>query len=197
MADPLTIVGTASAVSSLLAALNAALCRIEEWTKSITTDSHYQLVMGLDRSIYCCRLLMERIDRELFSLQRAEGNRLDVASRVTLLFKTKDMKDVQNMINLQTNALVLLLTACNWYYDPTFTYIQLEFVSLSEQRTLIETPQTRTALRRADDECRSIQVHRDNDSFHSYGTMTSIASSKRSIIFDFDQVLFSSSIYNR
>ncbi|KAK3332562.1 hypothetical protein B0T19DRAFT_415985 [Cercophora scortea] len=215
MADPLTIIGTASAVSSLvgligksistiadirsqwksvdltvltfesqLASLNAALCKIEEWTTSITTDPHYQLVMDLDRSIYCCRLLMERIDRELSSLQRAEGNRLDVASKITLLFKTGGMKDVQNMIDLQTNALVLLLTACNC-------------VSLSEQRTLLETPQTRTTLRRADDECLSMLVHRDDDSLQSYGTLTSIASSKRSIIFDFDQVLFSSSIYNR
>jgi hypothetical protein len=144
MADPLTILGAAGSVVSIidvlgktistisklrsqwqnadlavltfetqLAALKTALTEIKEWTDTDFDDPHHQLVMDLDRCIACCRLLIGKINAEISQFQTTSDDRLDAATKFKLLFKTKGIEDIQKMILLQTNALTLLLTACN------------------------------------------------------------------------------------
>ena len=58
--------------------------------------------------------MIDKIDAGLATLRTAEDGRLDVPSKLRLLFKTRDMGDVQKMVKHLTSALTLLLTACNW-----------------------------------------------------------------------------------
>ncbi|KAM7191373.1 GNA-3 g protein alpha subunit GNA-3 [Rhypophila sp. PSN 637] len=214
MADPISILGTAGAVANIidvlgkiiitfaelrsqwqeadlavlaleseLAALNAALTRIKEWAESCSDDPHHQLTMDLDRCVVCCRLLIGRIDAELSQFQTTAENRLDVASKFRLLLKTKDFEHIQHMIGKQTAAMTLLLTACNT-------------AMLSKQKGLLEDSQTRRVFKTMQDDTASLLVHRDVDSLLT-GTATSITSSKRSVIFEFDSTLFISRIYQR
>jgi hypothetical protein len=106
---------TLLSLSSQLTALRAALSRINEWTMSgFEGDPHHQLVMDLDVSIKCCELLMSKIDLLLGELVDNVDEPLDFASIVKVVFKDKNIEGVQKMIEQQTGALVLLLTACNW-----------------------------------------------------------------------------------
>jgi guanine nucleotide-binding protein G(i) subunit alpha len=100
---------------SQLITLKAALIKIKEWMDANFDDPHYQLVMDLDRCIACCGMLISRIDAQLASIIPTGGIQLNTISKLQLLFKTKGIKDVQECIDRQTNALTLLLTACNWY----------------------------------------------------------------------------------
>ena len=144
MADPVTIIGTAGAAANVisvltsaidnsrkfciewrdadfiflnliaqLTALRAAVEKIQDWILS-DTEAHHQLIMDLDLSLYCCQILIEKIDSKLseFSLNDL---RLDRISKIKLLFGGKSMDNIQKMIERQTHALTLLLTACNWY----------------------------------------------------------------------------------
>ena len=155
MADPVTIIGTAGAVSNIvellnstisslrrlcaqwrdtdliflnlvaqLTALKAALSKIQDWAQSESEDPHHQLIMDLDLSLECCRAFIQRIDLQVSGLHLKETLKLDKASRLKLLFGGKPTKEIQKMLERQTNALTLLLTACNWYC-PAF---QLVFV---------------------------------------------------------------------
>jgi len=104
---------TVLCLESQLAALNAALGKIRDWTEACSGDPHHQLVMDLDRCVTCCRLLIGKIDIELSQFRTTDESRLDAMSKLRLLLKTKDFENVQRMIEQQTGALTLLLVACN------------------------------------------------------------------------------------
>jgi len=94
-----------------LAALTSALDKIKEWAESGTGETHYQLSMRLDRSVECCRVLVGKIDSEIAQFNTTTDNRLDGASKFRLLLNTKEFEHIQRMIEQQTGALNLLLTA--------------------------------------------------------------------------------------
>jgi guanine nucleotide-binding protein G(i) subunit alpha len=100
---------------SQLIALRAAFDKISEWIKSdLVGDPYYQLVMDLDVSISCCRLVTSEIEAVIAELRKDEGGKLKVQSKVKLVFKRKNIDGLQKSLEQQTNALTLLLTACNW-----------------------------------------------------------------------------------
>ncbi|KAH8655289.1 G-protein alpha subunit-domain-containing protein [Xylariales sp. PMI_506] len=175
---------TMLSLESQLAALNAALNKIYDWADSNCDNPHHQLVMDLDRSVACCRLLVNNIDGHISQIQVTPGDRLDVAGKLRLLLKSKDFENTQRMIEQQTGALTLLLTACNT-------------TVLSEQQELLVRPENRRIFRKIENDTESLLVHRDIDSMMTSYTATSISSSKRSVHFSFDAELFVSRIYQR
>lgn len=101
---------------SQLIALKAALRRISEWISSDLAyhPHHYQLVMDLGDSIGCCNMLVRSMDDQLAKLRCGLNDKLDVESRLRVVFENKIGEDFQKYIQRQTSALTLLLTACNW-----------------------------------------------------------------------------------
>lgn len=103
-------------IVSQLTALRAALSKIQEWAQSHSLETHHQLVMDLEKSISCCKMIIERIDERLPELRPWPDATLtlDRRDRVRLALGTGKMEELQKMLERQTNALTLLLTACNW-----------------------------------------------------------------------------------
>jgi hypothetical protein len=102
-------------LASQLTALRAAFDKIYEWIDSdLVGDPHHQLVMDLDVSMSCCRLLVGNIEAMLTELRKEDDGKLDVTSKVKLIFSKKNINGLQKLIEQQTGALTLLLTACNW-----------------------------------------------------------------------------------
>jgi hypothetical protein len=99
---------------SQLGALRAALTKIKEWADVDMADPHHQLLMDLDTSMSCCRILISKIDDRMSELHQSPDETLDFSSKMKIVFGSKSMDDLQKMIERQTNALTLLLTACNW-----------------------------------------------------------------------------------
>ncbi|KAM7219795.1 hypothetical protein V8F06_004829 [Rhypophila decipiens] len=182
MADPISILGTAGAVANIIDVLGKIITTFAE-LRSQWQEADLTVLALENRCVVCCRLLIGRIDVELSQFQTTAENRLDVASKFRLLLKTKEFEHIQQMIGKQTAAMTLLLTACNT-------------TMLSKQKGLLEDSQTRRVFKTMQDDTASLLVHRDVDSLLT-GTATSITSSKRSIIFDFDSTLFTSRIYQR
>ncbi|KAH7139506.1 G-protein alpha subunit-domain-containing protein [Dendryphion nanum] len=202
MADPLSIVSSVSntiktierirgnwndadlkflSISSQLIALRAAICKIQEWQQNATSDqdSHHQLVMDVDVSLSCIELLVSRIDLFLSELDQTTDTSLDFKGKLKLVFNNRNLDDVQKLIQCQTSALSLLLTACHCN-------------TMAEQKQLLEKPKTRKLLGRAKSDSASLLVLRDNTSFISRCTDNL---SKLSAVFGFDDQLFSSGIY--
>jgi len=100
-------------LESQLAALNTALSKIKAWAEASSQDPHHQLVIDMDRCVFCCRLLISRIDGEVSQFTLTAQNELDALSKLRLLLKSKEFCNVQRMIEQQTGALTLLLTVCN------------------------------------------------------------------------------------
>ena len=102
-------------LAAQLTALRAALRKIQEWKENDLRDSHHQLVMDLDVSISCCKLLVTKVDMLLSELLEISDKPLEFSSKMKLIFGSRNIDDVQKLIERQTSALTLLLTACNWY----------------------------------------------------------------------------------
>lgn len=102
-------------LTSQLSALRLALTKIEEWMGTDTGDAHHQLVMDLDDSINCCKVLLKKLKGLVDSLQQKQNEALSFQSKIKLVFGRKSIDDIQKLLEHQTNALNLLLTACNWF----------------------------------------------------------------------------------
>ena len=96
-----------------LTALKAALGKIKEWTDQDLVDQHHQLVMDLDVSLTCCRMLVAKVDTHISEVQPQPDGSLATAGKFKLVFGASKMEELQKMIDRQTNTLTLLLTACN------------------------------------------------------------------------------------
>jgi hypothetical protein len=148
MADPISIIGTVSAIANLvdlmgktvqslqelrsrwkdadfifmslvsqLTTLRASLNRIHHWLHSVEAELYYQLQLDLEASTSCCWVLAEKLDSFVTQLHESGASnrgRLDVKGKFKLVFGSSSVDEVLRMIDRQTNALALLLTACNW-----------------------------------------------------------------------------------
>jgi hypothetical protein len=105
---------TLLSLASQLTALRAASTKIEEWIDQDLQDTHHQLVMDLDVSISCCRLLMNKVESFFSDLTQLTERPLDLREKFKIVFGSSGPESVQKLIEHQTSALTLLLTACNW-----------------------------------------------------------------------------------
>lgn len=97
-----------------LTALKAALNKLQEWMDADMEDPHHQLVMDLELSITCCRMLVSKLDFEVSQLGQNDDSGLDKKGKMKLVVKNGTLEELQKMVERQTNALTLLLTVCNW-----------------------------------------------------------------------------------
>jgi hypothetical protein len=109
---------TSLSLASQLTALCVALTKIKEWLCSDTGDAHHQLVMDLDESINCCKVLLTKLQDLVDSLRQKRTNTLDFQSKLKLVFGKKSIDNIQKLLEHQTNTLSLLLAACNWLVLP-------------------------------------------------------------------------------
>jgi hypothetical protein len=101
-------------LASQLTALRAAISKIQEWTEHRLQDAHHQLVMDLDISIKCCQLLIGKIESFFSNLVDLTSKPLNLRQKFKVAFGSAGPEGVQRLIEHQTSALTLLLTACNW-----------------------------------------------------------------------------------
>lgn len=147
MADPLSIIGAASALSNIievtcnvistlgdlcdkwqntelmllsiasqLTAFKSALVKIQEWLSSPdNNDPHHQLAMDLDATLNYCQLLVTKVDDYMNGIiGNGQPDQLEIKQRFRALRDSKALEEVQRMIDRQTTALNLLLTASIW-----------------------------------------------------------------------------------
>ncbi|KAF5611414.1 GNA-3 g alpha subunit GNA-3 [Fusarium subglutinans] len=161
--------------------LKLALFEIQKWTESRSSEQSHQLVMQVDSCVTCCRLLIGKIDSEVSQFQKTAAGGLELGSRLSFLFKTKDMEQIQRMVDQQTHTLTLLLSACNSN-------------ALEEQTRILQQPKIIQALEDMDRDTASLIVHRDSDSII---TATSVSSSRWPVQFAFDRELFITKVYDK
>jgi hypothetical protein len=105
---------TLLSLASQLTALRAATTKIQEWTDGGLHNLHHQLLMDLEVSIKCCGLLISRIEGFFSDLASLNEKPLDLRNKLKVVFGSAGPESVQKLIERQTSALTLLLTACNW-----------------------------------------------------------------------------------
>jgi hypothetical protein len=111
-------------LASQLSAFRAALRRIHEWLDSEVPAAHHQLVMDLDETLSFCKLLIVKIEVLCDGWETLLENPKAIAGRWKVTVGNTGLDNVLVLVERQTNALTLLLTACNWY-NPWNTYPQL------------------------------------------------------------------------
>jgi hypothetical protein len=106
-------------LATQLGALNAALGKIREWMESGIEEMHHQLAMDLKNSMDCCKMLATKVYGEISDLQKAPGGAMLSTAKARFMFRRNGLGELQSMIDRQTSALTLLLTACNRYVNKT------------------------------------------------------------------------------
>ena len=111
---------------SQLTSLRAALNKISEWISSDLANipQHHQLIIDLEDSITCCRILVRDMDDQISKANR-NGDAEGLDNKIRVVWEDKASKNFQKFIQRQTSALTLLLTACNWYILPRSCYFLL------------------------------------------------------------------------
>ncbi|KAF4993760.1 hypothetical protein FGRMN_6234 [Fusarium graminum] len=211
MADPLSIIGTAGAIANIvdvltktittvcdmrqawkiadltvltfenqLNLLKVALGQIQKWATS-SKERGREIDMQVDSCVTCCRLLIGKIDSEMSQFERTIAGNLNTASKFSLFFKSNDMEQIQRMVDQQTQALTLLLSACTAN-------------AIEDQIKVLHQPKVIQAFQQMDQDTASLIAHRDSASIM---TATSVNSSKWSIQFAFDRDLFITRVYDK
>ncbi|KAH7411697.1 hypothetical protein DE146DRAFT_250965 [Phaeosphaeria sp. MPI-PUGE-AT-0046c] len=168
-------------LASQLSAFRAALRRIQEWLDSEVPAAHHQLIMDLDETLSFCNVLVLHTEALSVGWEHLLEDPKSIASRWKVTFGNKSLDNILVMVERQTNALTLLLSACNCQ-------------SMSDQKRFLERPRSRRVLRSAKADSESLLVHQDTTSFKSRLTDNL---SKMSMVFDFDPAVFSSGVYHR
>lgn len=100
-------------LASQLMALRAALAKLQTWSEHNHPESlHYQLVMDLDGSVEACQLLVSKLEAFVSSLETSTRP-LDFSSRLKVAFGHGRADHIEKLLQQQTSALTLLLTALN------------------------------------------------------------------------------------
>ncbi|KAH7073815.1 hypothetical protein BKA63DRAFT_604128 [Paraphoma chrysanthemicola] len=172
---------TMLSLASQLFAFRAALRKIQVWVDRERMQPHHQLIMDLDETLAFCEILIGRIEAIFEDWEQLLDKPAAAMTRWKVTFGEKGVDNVLVLVERQTSALTLLLTACNCE-------------TLAEQRQLLERPRSRTVLQRVKDDSASLLVHRDSASFT---TQSSDNLSRLSLVFTFDQEIFSSGVYHR
>jgi hypothetical protein len=105
---------TLLSLASQLSAFRAALRRIHEWLESEMPEPHHQLVMDLDETLSFCNILIIKIEGLSTGWESLLEHPTAVESRWKVAFGSKGLDNILVLVERQTNALTLLLTACNW-----------------------------------------------------------------------------------
>ncbi|KAL2861839.1 hypothetical protein BJX68DRAFT_12722 [Aspergillus pseudodeflectus] len=168
-------------ITGQLSALRLALTKIEEWM-ALDPAAHHQLVMDLDDSIRCCNILLTKLQELVGSLERKQSNNaLHFQSRIRLVFGKRDIGDIQNLLEHHTNALNLLLTACNCKTG-------------AEQHAFLTRSSSRSVFRQTKLDTASLRAQYDGGSITTQLTDTL---SRLSLAFSFDREVFASNVYER
>jgi hypothetical protein len=101
-------------LAAQLTTLRAALTKIHEWMDDSLGAAHHQLVMDLDVSMSCCNLLILKINSLLPDLTELTESKPDFPGKMKVLFGSRNIDEAQKLIERQTSALGLLLSACSW-----------------------------------------------------------------------------------
>ena len=106
---------TVLSLASQLSAFRAALRRIQEWLDGEHSATHHQLVMDLDETLSFCSILANKIEALSAGWEALIQDRKSTATRWKVILGSKGVDTILVLVERQTNALTLLLTACHWW----------------------------------------------------------------------------------
>ncbi|MCJ1293669.1 hypothetical protein MMC34_005224 [Xylographa carneopallida] len=138
-----------------LSTLKAALGQIAEWIKTEGLASkleHVQLVQDLQVALNGCQILISILDDRVDQLATKEGSEsLKVQGKIAFLWEEQELNVYVTHLNNQVNALNLLLSA-------------IQCRSLSKERTLLLSVESRHVFQQLTDDVSSLLLLRDSDS---------------------------------
>jgi hypothetical protein len=105
---------TILSLASQLSAFRAALRRIQEWIEAERLQPHHQLIMDLDETLSFCKILIGRIEAVFEDWEPLVEKPTSASTRWKVTFGSKGLDNILVLVERQTSALTLLLTACNW-----------------------------------------------------------------------------------
>ncbi|MCJ1403255.1 guanine nucleotide-binding protein subunit alpha [Xylographa trunciseda] len=169
-----------------LSTLKAALGQISEWIKiegDTAQSKHLQLFEDLKVALNGCQVLISILDDRVDHLANKEGSdNLKDQGKIVFLWEEQELNVYVTHLNNQVNALTLLLSA-------------IQCRSLSQERTLLQSLESRHVIQRLRDNTSSLLCLRDSESILSRKTVSTFNSKLLETVFDFDGEVFNSRAY--
>ncbi|MCJ1314931.1 hypothetical protein MMC15_000245 [Xylographa vitiligo] len=169
-----------------LSTLKAALGLISVWIKTAglaAKSEHLQLVEDLRVALNGCEVLILILDDRVDQLANKEGSEgLKVQGKIVFLWEEQELGVYVNHLNNQVNALNLLLSA-------------IRCRSLSQERTLLQSLESRHVIQRLRDDTSSVLLLQDSELHFSGKTVSTSNSKLFETVFDFDGEVLNSKVY--
>lgn len=104
-----------------LSTLKAALTQVGQLVQDVAcVPRDRQLVSDLSNSLASLETIIIALDSRLSHLQHNTVDRLSNWQRLNFVWDEQTMRDYLSLLDHQVNALMLLLTALQWYVGDTF-----------------------------------------------------------------------------
>lgn len=98
-----------------LSTLRTALNQVTQWIDELKIPQQHQFIEDLTISLQGCKVLVLLLDTRIDEFPKNESTgKLTSKGKIELLWEDSEMKEYQNLLNNQINALNLLLTAIQW-----------------------------------------------------------------------------------
>ena len=152
--------------------------------EALTAQSeHLQLVEDLKVALDGCRILISILDGRVDQLANREGSdSLKAKGKIVFLWEEQELNVYVTHLNNQVNALTLLLSA-------------IHCRSISQERTLLQSLESRHVIQRLRDDTSSLLWLRDSESILSRRTASTFNLEPFETAFDFDSEVFNSRVY--
>ena len=158
-----------------LSTLKAALGQISEWINMEglpAQTQHLQLAEDLNVALNGCHILISILDNRVDQLaSKEDSDSLTAKGKIAFLWEEQELNVYVTHLNNQVNALALLLSAIHWR-------------SLSQERTLLQSPETRRSIQRLQDDTSSLLWLRDSESIISKKTVPTVNSKLLETVFE-------------
>lgn len=101
-----------------LTIIRSAITQLHEWaTYNVRDSAEPEFVDGLEVALDGCRAVMEVLSDEVSALTKGvslNGNGVGFRTRVKVVWNEESMREHQERLRVQVQALQLLLQACLW-----------------------------------------------------------------------------------
>ncbi|KAK1751560.1 ankyrin repeat-containing domain protein [Echria macrotheca] len=223
MADPITILGAASAVLAIIDVLAKTIRSVSElrskWNLADLTVSTFEMQLtGLNFALTEIKRWADRNSEDPHYQLAMDIDRCLSHCRLLIAVIDGEIANLRTSegspLDVAARIRILFKTQGMSEAQEMIKHVTntlglilgaCNSISLAEQKAILEKPVVRRALRRVEADTASLIVHRDIDSLRSYSTsawssMSRLSATLRrplSVVFDFDQELFPSDIYRR
>ena len=179
-----------------LSSIQASTSGIADIIKTLKGQPQQKIAESLETTLECTKVSLEFLDVRINALRTESVDGLSILNKVKVLFQEDEFQEYLSSLGGFVDAMNLQLNILQWFVAPVFLFSSnSDSRTFLEQQGILQSVEARTIIERMEDEASSLLSLRDDQSFMSKQTESTVVSEDVNLEFPFDSELLSSRIY--